>query len=478
MTNRNQFDIDLDERLTLDQFKNLRMVELIVFAKKYKIPYYSKLAKKDLVVALYNAQERVYNAISDDDRHQQNDDDDQQHYEQPQKHYHKREEDTDQNDPNMDPSYDKVTGILDITGPDFSFLRTNGYQPSGDDIYISSSQIRRFNLRSGDLVTGTARPPRNNERNRGLMQVYSVNGHEPEQTNNRSNFSQLTPVYPDTKIQLENADGNLSTRLIDLIAPIGFGQRGLIAAPPKAGKTMLIKAIANGIAANYPKAKLIILLIDERPEEVTDISRSVDAEVISSTFDKKPEHHVKISELVMDRARRLVEDGEDVILLMDSITRLTRAYNLVVPPSGRTLSGGLDPACFYGPKRLFGSARNIENGGSLTVLATALIETGSRMDDVIYEEFKGTGNMELILNRELSERRTFPAVDVKRSGTRRDDLLQSDQEQNVVWEMRKAMTDDPVENTETILRELRRVKTNEQLIQNVTAFLDNARKSD
>ncbi|MCI5775276.1 MAG: transcription termination factor Rho [Aerococcus sp.] len=473
MTDRNQFTVDTDERLTLEEFKQLRMVELIVYAKKYKIPYYSKLAKKDLVVALYNAQERAYNGEAQETSHSKR-------HNTPQHRSSKRETQAtnEQTDPENDASYDQVTGILDITGPDFSFLRTHGYQPSSEDIYISSSQIRRFNLRSGDLVTGLARPPRNNERNRGLMQVASVNGHEPEHITNRPNFSQLTPIYPDRQVTLANHTGNLSTRLIDLMAPIGFGQRGLIAAPPKAGKTTLIKAIANGIAANYPEAKLIILLIDERPEEVTDISRSVKAEVISSTFDKKPEHHVKISELVMDRARRLVEDGEDVILLMDSITRLTRAYNLVVPPSGRTLSGGLDPACFYGPKRFFGSARNIENGGSLTVLATALIETGSRMDDVIYEEFKGTGNMELILNRELAERRTFPAVDVKRSGTRRDDLLLDDDVMNVVWEMRKAMTDDTVENTETILRELRRVKTNEQLVQHVTAFLANARKDD
>lgn len=275
---------------------------------------------------------------------------------------------------------------------------------------------------------------------------------------------------------LEYTPTDIATRLIDLMVPVGFGQRGLIAAPPKAGKTMLIKAIANGIAHNYPEAELIILLIDERPEEVTDLERSVKAEVVSSTFDQKPENHVKVSELVLDRARRLVEDKRDVIILMDSITRLTRAYNLVEPPSGRTLSGGLDPTAFYGPKRFFGSARNIEDGGSLTILATALIDTGSRMDDMIYEEFKGTGNMELILSRELSERRIFPAVDIKLSSTRRDDLLLDEDTQRVMWELRRAMTEDTTANTQRLLQEFRRVKTNAQLVANVTAFLKQAEK--
>lgn len=419
--------------VSFEALQEMRLKDIYNYAKYYKIPYYSKMNKKELIMAVMRQQENAQGYIS-------------------------------------------VEGVLDITGSEFGFLRPINYSPSQEDIYISTSQMRRFGLRNGDLVSGTARQPKSNERHLGLMHVYKVNGKNPEDANQRDHFPALTPIYPEEQMVLEYTPTDIATRLIDLMVPVGFGQRGLIAAPPKAGKTMLIKAIANGIAHNYPEAELIILLIDERPEEVTDLERSVKAEVVSSTFDQKPENHVKVSELVLDRARRLVEDKRDVIILMDSITRLTRAYNLVEPPSGRTLSGGLDPTAFYGPKRFFGSARNIEDGGSLTILATALIDTGSRMDDMIYEEFKGTGNMELILSRELSERRIFPAVDIKLSSTRRDDLLLDEDTQRVMWELRRAMTEDTTANTQRLLQEFRRVKTNAQLVANVTAFLKQAEK--
>ncbi len=308
-----------------------------------------------------------------------------------------------------------MEGILDIVGQDgYGFLRPINYGPSAEDIYISASQIRRFSLRNGDKVAGKARPPKESERYYGLMHVESVNGKDPEEAKERPHFPALTPLYPQRQLQLETTPQRLSTRMIDIFSPIGFGQRGLIVAPPKAGKTSVLKEIANGITENYPEVELIVLLIDERPEEVTDLERSVKGDVVSSTFDLQPQNHTRVSELVLERAMRLVEDKRDVVILMDSITRLARAYNLVVPPSGRTLSGGIDPAALYKPKKFFGAARNIEEGGSLTILATALVDTGSRMDDVIYEEFKGTGNLELQLSRELSERRIFPAIDIKK----------------------------------------------------------------
>jgi len=296
------------------------------------------------------------------------------------------------------------------------------------------------------------------------MQVGAVNGKDPEEAKERDHFPGLTPLYPEKQMQLETTTGRIASRMLDLICPIGFGQRGLIVAPPKAGKTSLLKEIANGITTNYPEAELIILLIDERPEEVTDIERTVDAEVVFSTFDQTPEHHIKVSELVLERALRLVEDGRDVIVLLDSITRLARAYNLTIPPSGRTLSGGIDPAAFYRPKRFFGSARNIEDGGSLTILATALIETGSRMDDVIYEEFKGTGNAEVHLSRELAERRVFPAIDVKRSGTRKEEILLEPHVLEAVWKVRNTMKGDGLETSEQIVKQLRETKSNKDFI--------------
>src|SRR5699024_4454285 len=311
--------------------------------------------------------------------------------------------------------YFDVTGSLDkMVNQDFGFLRSINFSQSNEDIYISASEITRFGLRNGDEVSGTGRPPKSGERYIGLMNVKAVNGKDPEEAKDRPHFPALTPLYPDQRIKLESTPGRMSSRIMDLVSPIGFGQRGLIVAPPKAGKTTLLKEIANGIKENHPDVELIMLLIDERPEEVTDLERSIDGEIVHSTFDQQPINHVNVSELALERARRLVEDKRDVVILMDSITRLARAYNLVEQPSGRTLRGGLDAASLYRPKRFFGSARNVEEGGSLTIVATALIDTGSRMDDVIFEEFKGTGNMELHLSRQLAERRIFPAIDIQR----------------------------------------------------------------
>ncbi|WP_373952271.1 transcription termination factor Rho [Exiguobacterium acetylicum] len=344
----------------------------------------------------------------------------------------------------------------------FGFLRPINYSQSSEDIYIAASQIRRFNLRNGDVVTGKVRPPKENERFQGLLSVEAVNGEAPDTARNRLFFPALTPIYPDRLMRLETEPRHLSVRVMDMIAPVGFGQRGLIVAPPKAGKTSLLKEIANSIQENHPDVELIILLIDERPEEVTDIERSVPgADVVSSTFDETPDNHVRISELVLERAMRLVEHKKDVVILMDSITRLTRAYNLTVPQSGRTLSGGIDPAAFHKPKRFFGAARNIEHGGSLTILATALVETGSRMDDVIYEEFKGTGNMELHLDRKLSERRIFPAIDIRKSGTRKEELLLPKEQLDALWTIRRTMNESN-EFVDTFLRKIRDTKNNEE----------------
>jgi len=314
-------------------------------------------------------------------------------------------------------------GILEIMSEGFGFLRTSGYLPGENDIYISPSQIRRFNLSVGDLVSGQVRPPKEGERYYALLKIEAVNHEDPESSKERIDFENLTPLFPEKMIKLENKSTGLSTRIIDLFSPIGKGQRGLIVSPPKAGKTILLEKIANGITINHPEINLMVLLIDERPEEVTGMQRSVKAEVISSTFDQPVSNHIKVAEIVLERAKRLVEQKKDVVILLDSITRLARAYNQTIPTSGKTLSGGLDSSALYLPKRFFGAARNIEEGGSLTILATALVETGSRMDDVIFEEFKGTGNMELRLDRELSENRIFPAIDIRKSGTRKEELL-------------------------------------------------------
>jgi transcription termination factor Rho len=339
------------------------------------------------------------------------------------------------------------------------------YLPSYDDIYVSASQIRRFDLRTGDLVSGQVRKPKESERYCALLRVEEVNGEDPEKSGERFHFDGLTPLYPMSRLKLETDPGMYSTRIIDLVAPIGKGQRGLIVSPPKAGKTILLKEIANSITTNHPEVVLMILLIDERPEEVTDIERSVNAEVVSSTFDEPPENHVKVADMALERVKRLVEHKQDVVILLDSITRLARAHNLVVPPSGRTLSGGVDPTSLHRPKRFFGAARNIEEGGSLTILATALVETGSRMDDVIFEEFKGTGNMELILDRRLAERRLFPALDVQRSGTRKEELLLNKDEMDMIWQFRRATAGaSSQEAIEMLLEQIRRTKTNRDLL--------------
>ncbi len=407
--------------MTLSALENMNLKELYTLAKKYKITYYGKLTKKELIFAILKM------------RAEQE-------------------------------GYFFMEGVLEIIQSEgYGFLRPINYSPSSEDIYISASQIRRFDLRNGDKVSGKVRPPKESERYYGLLQVEAVNGEDPEVARERVHFPALTPLYPDRHIKLETGTdpSKLSTRIMDLVSPVGFGQRGLIVAPPKAGKTLLLKEIANAITVNHPDAELIVLLIDERPEEVTDIERSVKADVVSSTFDEVPENHVKVAELVLERAMRLVEHKRDVVILMDSITRLARAYNLVIPPSGRTLSGGIDPAAFHRPKRFFGAARNLEEGGSLTILATALIDTGSRMDEVIYEEFKGTGNMELHLDRNLAERRIFPALDIRRSGTRKEELLLKPEQLERLWAIRKTFSD-AHDFTERFMKKLRQTKTNEE----------------
>ena len=328
-------------------------------------------------------------------------------------------------------------GILEILPEGYGFLRRNGYTPSPDDIYVSQSQIKRFGLRTGDRISGQVRPPKENEKYYGLLRVEAINGVNPEMIRERKLFERQVPIYPEERIILEVHPKEISTRLIDLVAPIGKGQRGLIVSPPKAGKTIILKKIANSITTNHPEIILMALLIDERPEEVTDFERSVKGDVVSSTFDERPEHHIQVAEMVLERSKRLVEQDKDVCILLDSITRLARAYNLVMPSSGKTLSGGLDPNSLHKPKRFFGAARNIEFGGSLTIIASALVETGSRLDDVIFEEFKGTGNMELILNRDLANRRIFPAIDILHSSTRHDELLYDEEDLESVRDLRR-----------------------------------------
>lgn len=404
--------------LTISELENKTLKEIYTFAKQFKIPYYSQMNKKELALAIIRAQAEKQ-------------------------------------------GFFLVEGVLDIIGQDgYGFLRPINYGPSAEDIYISSSQIYRFGLRNGDKVAGKARPPKESERYYGLMHVDRVNGKNPEEAKQRPHFPALTPLYPDRQLKLETTKGRLSSRMIDLFAPIGFGQRGLVVAPPKAGKTSILKEIANGITTNHPEIELIVLLIDERPEEVTDLERSVKGDVVSSTFDLQPSNHTRVSELVLERAMRLVEDKRDVVILMDSITRLARAYNLVSPPSGRTLSGGIDPAALYKPKKFFGAARNIEEGGSLTIIATALVDTGSRMDDVIYEEFKGTGNMELQLSRQLAERRIFPAIDLKKSSTRKEELLMDSDQLEETWRLRNQMQGDSLDYTEQLIRFMKKTENN------------------
>ena len=368
-------------------------------------------------------------------------------------------------------------GVLEIMNEGIGFLRTN-YQVGQDDVYVSQAQLRRYDLRGGDLVIGHVRPPRDSERHYGLLKVESINGIAPEEARKRPNFEDLTPIFPDKRFDLESDRSILSSRLINLIAPIGRGQRGMIVSPPKAGKTTILKQLANSISIKNPEIHLIMALIGERPEEVTDMDRSVDAEVVASTFDEPVSSHVRTAEITLERAKRLVESGHDVVILMDSLTRLARAYNLVVNPSGRTLSGGMDPSALYPPKRFFGAARNLEEGGSLTIIATALVDTGSRLDDVVYEEFKGTGNMELHLSRRLQERRIFPAIDIERSSTRREELLLGPDILQRVWTVRRMYLQmiaqqpggagmDPSVATEAILQRLTRAKTNMEFLENL-----------
>ncbi|MGE5620468.1 MAG: transcription termination factor Rho [Sphingomonadaceae bacterium] len=363
-------------------------------------------------------------------------------------------------------------GVLEIVEDGFGFLRQERYLPGSNDVYVSQSQIRRFGLRTGDMVTGQVRPPKDSEKYYGLLRVEAVNGLDPEVAKKRPHFDTLTAIFPRELINLETVSNNLTQRLINLVAPIGRGQRGLIVSPPKAGKTTILKHIANGITANSADIHLIVLLIGERPEEVTDMKRSVKAEVISSTFDEPVEDHTTVAEMALNRAKRLVECGRDVVILLDSITRLARAYNLAMPPSGRTLSGGIDPIALYPPKRFFGAARNIEEGGSLTVIATCLVDTGSRMDDVIYEEFKGTGNMELHLDRKIAERRTFPAIDVARSGTRREELLLDEWTLKQVWTMRRMLTAiGSTEGIELVLSRMAKTPNNREFLSTLTKDL-------
>lgn len=364
-----------------------------------------------------------------------------------------------------------VEGILDILPDGYGFLRGENYLSSPKDVYISVVQIRRFKLDTGDIIKGISRF-KEGEKFPSLIFVGEVNGESPEKAARRKRFDELIPIYPNERIKLETQSNEYAMRMIDLMSPIGKGQRGMIVAPPKVGKTTLLKKIANSISKNNPEEKLIVLLIDERPEEVTDMKRSINGEVIYSTFDELPEHHVKVAEMVLERAKRLVEQGQDVVILLDSITRLARAYNLTIPSSGRTLSGGLDPAALHKPKKFFGAARNIEHGGSLTILATALVDTGSRMDDVIFEEFKGTGNMEVHLDRKLSEKRIFPAIDINKSGTRREDLLLTQKEKETVFALRKAMNSLPVADvTEQVISMMVNTKSNQEFLDSIDNFI-------
>ncbi len=396
--------------------------DLHELARELEIPSYLRLRKQDLIMKLMHAQtEQQGNTFS--------------------------------------------SGILDIVSDGFGFLRSERMLPGPDDVYVSQSQIRRFGLRTGDRVAGQVRPPKENERYFSLLRVELINGIDPETARNRPHFDQLTPIFPNEQLKLSTEPHVLATRLVDLVSPIGRGQRGLIVSPPKAGKTMLMKAIANGISTNHPDVHLMVLLVGERPEEVTDMRRSVKGEVISSTFDESVEDQTKVTEMTLERAKRLVEGGQDVVILMDSITRVARAYNLDMPPSGRTLSGGIDPVALYPPKRFFGAARNIENGGSLTIIATCLVDTGSRMDDVIYEEFKGTGNSELVLERRLAEKRIYPAIDITRSSTRREELLLGPDLMRQVWTMRRmvSMLNDN-EGTELVLTRLAKTRSNDEFL--------------
>jgi transcription termination factor Rho len=408
--------------LVVSELETMPMEGLHELAKELELPGYSRMKRPDLIIKLLHARTERDGLIFGD-------------------------------------------GILEIIEDGFGFLRGPRLLPGPDDIYVSQSQIRRFGLRTGDRISGQVRPPKDNEKFFSLLRVEAVNGVDPETARRRPAFDSLTPIFPLELIDLETQPNILSTRILNLVSPIGRGQRGLIVSPPKAGKTLLLKSIANGVSTNNPDVHLMVCLIGERPEEVTDMRRSVEGEVISSTFDEPVEDHTKVAEMALERSKRLVEGGRDVVILLDSITRLARAYNLAVPPSGRTLSGGIDPVALYPPKRFFGAARNIEGGGSLTIVATCLIDTGSRMDDVIYEEFKGTGNMELHLDRKLAERRVYPSIDIQRSGTRREELLLDDSTLRQVWTMRRMVSMlGGTEGTELVLGRLAKTKSNAEFL--------------
>jgi len=371
------------------------------------------------------------------------------------------------------------SGVLDILSEGYGFLRSTNYTSGPDDIYVSPSQIKRFDIREGDVVSGQIRPPKENENYFALLKVEAVNEEDPEKARERTIFENLTPLFPQKRIVLENNSGDISTRLIDLICPIGKGQRGLIVAPPKTGKTVFLQKIANGIAANHPEIELIVLLADERPEEVTDMERSIKGEVAFSTFDEPPKNHIRVAELVIEKAKRLVEQKRDVVILLDSITRLARAYNLVIPTSGKILSGGIDANTLHYPKRFFGAARKVEEGGSLTILATAIVETGSKMDEVIFEEFKGTGNMELRLTTELAERRIFPAIDMNRSGTRKEELLLNDNELSMIWALRNYLNrQNYKEPIEAVIEVMKKTENNKQFLEIVSHLGKDSNKKE
>ncbi len=438
---------------------NCTLVELRQIAKEKGVKNVTKLKKDELIELLETESSSIPSSENTNSRFQI--------------------DDSAKNDSNLDYKLTNeddfiAEGVLEVLPDGYGFLRGENYLSSPKDVYISPVQIRRFKLDNGDKIKGIARLPKEGEKFPALIFVGEVNSEAPEKAYKRKKFDDLIPIYPEERIKLETIPNEYAMRIIDLICPIGKGQRGMIVAPPKVGKTTLLKKIANSITANHPEIELIVLLIDERPEEVTDMKRSINGDVIYSTFDELPEHHVKVAEMVLERAKRLTEQGKDVVILLDSITRLARAYNLVIPASGRTLSGGLDPAALHKPKKFFGAARNIENGGSLTILATALIDTGSRMDEVIFEEFKGTGNMEVHLDRSLSEKRIFPAIDINKSGTRREEKLLSQEELNTVFGLRKALSSMPVsEVTEQLINQMLLTKNNVEFIDRMKKILAN-----
>ena len=445
----------------MEDFTNYTLVELRQLAKEKGLKNVTKLKKDELIDELnkIKEEEKAHETASANTRYQIDE---------------SARDDSDLTYKLTNSDDFIAEGVLEVLPDGYGFLRGENYLSSPKDVYISPVQIRRFKLDNGDKIKGIARLPKEGEKFPALIYVGEVNGDSPESAYKRKKFDDLVPIYPEEKIKLETVPNEYAMRMIDLICPIGKGQRGMIVAPPKVGKTTLLKKIANSISINHPEIVLIVLLIDERPEEVTDMKRSINGDVIYSTFDELPEHHVKVAEMVLERAKRLTEQGKDVVILLDSITRLARAYNLVIPASGRTLSGGLDPAALHKPKKFFGAARNIENGGSLTILATALVETGSRMDEVIFEEFKGTGNMEVHLDRSLSEKRIFPAIDINKSGTRREEKLLSPEELNIVFALRRAMSNMPVaEVTEQIINQIVLTKNNAEFIEKMKKILPN-----